>query len=174
MALLIREIEAGSVFEETFKVQDIILTINDEDATDEDLLKSALKLGDVNLGFVREGKLQYAQIGGSEIKVVLIPGEYQQVQAELPEGFVPFKVAKWSFKSQYSFSKMVSGLGVILGWLTIFVGIVFLFISKQSGLFSSAGIILAGMGIIQVAQISRALTDTADHTREMMNFLARK
>src|SRR5690554_345847 len=133
MALLIREIEAGSVFEETFKVQDIILTINDEDATDEDLLKSALKLGDVNLGFVREGKLQYAQIGGSEIKVVLIPGEYQQVQAELPEGFVPFKVAKWSFKSQYSFSKMVSGLGVILGWLTIFVGIVFYLFLNRAG-----------------------------------------
>lgn len=117
--------------------------------------------------------------GGKEKKVVI---EGERLGCKLTPTATPVgssagsgSSANWSsgaqFESQYKVNQALTTLTSIIGWLVFGGGLaasVILLLDNQAGMGLSAGIIaVSGLALIQISQISRAITDTADYSREM-------
>jgi len=178
MALLIQKIKADSIAEQAgLLINDVLLRGNGVELERiYDITDIAAKDDDkIQLEFIRAGELQTIEMSGRNFGLTLETGTYQETEPEpTPAGFTPHYLPTWPFTTRYGISQIVSTLGIILGWMVVLAGIVVLSVQGKAGLWSAITLALAGIGIVQVAQISRALTDTADHTREIMNILSRK
>lgn len=172
MAYLIKKVEPGSAAEQAgLQKNDIIISADDKEVSEQWRVSEIMERnGKASLVYVRDGIIHTISVSGQALGVSIVYGEYTLDTEDTPKGFQPSKTPF----TQYGTSKAVSTLGVVLGWLVILAGIVVLPVQGISGIWSSITLILTGFAIIQVSQISRAITDTADHAREIMVLLSRK
>jgi len=71
-------------------------------------------------------------------------------------------------ESKYGTARGFSSFLEILGWLVVVAGgIAAISMQSMAGLLAGAGLAITGFMLIMGAQVTKAVVDTADHTREI-------
>ncbi|EKO3626433.1 hypothetical protein M3926_000448 [Vibrio metschnikovii] len=173
MAILIKKIDADFAAEAAgLKENDIILTADGKEVSEDWKVSKLLKdNGYATLVYVRDGNQFTTQVSGQSLGVDFIYGEYEH---PVPEGFKPASLKPLAFKTRYALGRDMTFIFSFLGWISVLGGIAILAMKGVDFAWPSITLVFSGVAIVQIAQIGKALIDTADHTRETMNFVSRK
>lgn len=84
-----------------------------------------------------------------------------------------------TIQSKYDAARGVSGVGEILGWLLVVLGIFLVLTAVYNetgvtGFIAAASICIVGLYLVMMAQFIRATVDNADTNREILRFLQTK
>lgn len=131
----------------------------------------------------------------SVILVVSRKGQEMSLQVTLETlGFVcdevsekvappPSKATGSNFKTSYGAARSTSTAITFIGWAMVFIGVIATFIAIVAGLDSEhgglallgvlpgLGIAVSGLLLVVAAQVTLAIVDNADHTREILKVL---
>lgn len=182
MALQIESIATDSpAAQARLQIGDILLNIGDIEliSVDQliDILSNATAKSPLSLRYYRNGTTSQVDLTEPQLGAGLEPINAPISVTKNTTVKVAVKTIDWQFKTRYSASNTISGITGILGWLTLIGGVVLCFIAfansgDLSGVISSLFISVAGLAVIQLSQLTRAVTDSADHSREIMNMVA--
>ncbi|MBE0508122.1 MAG: PDZ domain-containing protein [Marinospirillum sp.] len=171
-ALQVEHVESGSPAEQAgIQLGDIIISVNDQHPETVDELIAIGKSKKVfNLVIFADGKEKTVTVEGERLGCKLARTA-APVGSSAGSGSSANRSSGVQFESQYKVNQALTTLTSIIGWLVFGGGLaasVILLLDNQFGMGLSAGIIaVLGLALIQISQISRAITDTADYTREM-------
>lgn len=176
MALQIESVDKGSNAEAAgLLVGDIIISVNDRkvDAVSE-LVESIFSAGKGTVNFMRSGVQMNIDVTAGKLGCWMVPvnepdysvGSMADNQDKQP------LIGEWKFSTRYGMNQVISTVSMLLGWLMVFSGAAYLLIKGGDSAMAALMLSAFGLAVVQLSQISRAITDTADHTREAMNLLA--
>jgi len=176
MAFFVKNVASGSVAEAAGLLDgDIILRTDGlELQSVQELTDHMQENGVAKLEYVRGDDLHQVKVEGIKLGLTLIPGEYlaSADQCAALSRFRPWKTKDHQYQTRYSLNRLASGISFFAGLAVVIWGVSVLFVGDE--LAQAATLTVSGLAIMQISQIGKAVTDTADHTREIMNILSRK
>ncbi|GLQ32612.1 hypothetical protein [Litoribrevibacter albus] len=85
------------------------------------------------------------------------------------------------YQSSYSSARTIADVLSVIGWLTVVIGVFSaLALASQGSSFDvfamlpGLGLVISGLFMVVAAQVTRAIVDNADHTREILSLLREK
>lgn len=175
-ALQVEHVESGSPAELAgIQLGDIIISVNDQHPETVDELIAIGKSEKVfNLMIFSNGKEKMVTVEGERLGCKLARTA-TPVSCSVAVRNTGNTETGIHFESEYKANQIISTITSIIGWL-VFGGGLFaaaIFLQREQttlALFSGIATI-SGLALIQVSQISRAITDTADYSRETYRLL---
>lgn len=171
-AFQIEHVEQNSPADKAgLKLGDVITSVNGEKLdTVEQVTESGKKNTAYDLEVISNGQRRSVVIYNERLGCELIPTSTQQPSSSAP--------INTHIESSYKVNLILCKITAFIGWLFFSGGILIALLMIADGqigeaLFFAIGSI-TGLLIVQVSQISKAITDTADYTRATFLMNARK